>query len=189
MKQIKKTATLMEEIMRDELNNHIQPLIPQNLKSETEDILNSRLVDEYQAYYFYLNASNWCKGQGYVKAGSFFETESKHELEHASKLQAYLIDWNLEPKLPKVETQFRFNNLIEIINEAYKLEFDLLQKYTNDSRSLLVKDPNSFTFIQQFLTIQNDSVKEFSDLLNVLRLIDYNDKFQLLYFENEYFGG
>lgn len=187
MKPIKKTATLMEEIMRDEFNNQIQPLTPQVLKNETEDIFNSRLVDEYQAYYFYLNASNWCLNQGYTKAGSFFFQESQHELDHAKLLQGYLVDWNLEPKLPKVETQFNFTSLVEIINEAYKLEFDLLQKYSNDARTLLVKDPNSFTFVQQFLTIQNESVKEFSDLLNVLRLIDYNDKYQLLYFENEYF--
>lgn len=179
----------MEEIMRDEFNSQIQPLMPQVLKNETEDILNARLTDEYQAYYFYLNARNWCNGQGYFKAGSFFEKESNNELDHANKLQAYLVDWNLEPKLPKVETQFRFNSLVEIVNESYKLEFELLQKYSNDARSLIVKDPSTFTFLQQFLTLQNESVKEFSDLLNGLQLIDYNDKFQLLYFENQYFGG
>lgn len=187
MKQIKKTATLMEEIMRGEFNSQIQPLTPQLLKSEIEEILNSRLVDEYQAYYFYLNASNWCNGKGYTKAGSFFDQESNHELEHAKKLQGYLVDWNLEPKLPKVETQFKFNSLVEIINGAYKLEYELLQKYSNDSRNCLIKDINTFNFLQQFLTIQNDSVKEFSDLLNVLMLIDHTDKYQLLYFENNYF--
>ena len=189
MKQIKKTATLMEEIMRDEFNSQIQPLIPQVLKNETEDILNSRLVDEYTAHYFYLNAGNWCNNQGYTKAGSFFINESNQELNHSKKLQDYLVDWNLIPKIPKVETQFRFNSLVEIINESYKLEFELLQKYSNDARLLLIKDINTFTFLQQFLTIQNESVKEYSDLLNVLKLIDYNDKYQLLYFENEYFGG
>lgn len=162
---------------------------PQTLKPEVELILNSRLVDEYSAYYFYLNASNWCNGKGYTKAGSFFEKESGHELDHAKKLQNYLVDWNLEPKLPKVETQFKFTSLVEIINGAYKLEFELLQKYSEDTKKLILKDINSFNFIQQFLTIQNDSVKEFSDLLNVLELIDYEDKFQLSYFENNYFGG
>lgn len=30
-------------------------------------------------------------------------------------------------------------------------------------------------------------IQEYSDLLNVLKLIDYNDKYQLLYFKNRYF--
>jgi len=161
---------------------------PNVLKPEVESIFNSRLVDEYTAYYFYLNASNWCNGKGYFKAGTFFKTESEHELQHALKLQSYLVDWNLNPKLPKVETQFNFTSLLDIINGAYKLEYDLLEKYSEDAKKLILKDINSFNFIQQFLTIQNDSVKEFSDLLNVLSLIDYNDKYQLLYFENNYFG-
>ena len=59
--------------------------------------------------------------------------------------------------------------------------------YSDNAKTLIVKDINTFTFLQQFVQIQNDSVKEFSDLLNVLRLIDHTDKYQLLYFENEYF--
>jgi hypothetical protein len=35
--------------------------------------------------------------------------------------------------------------------------------------------------------IQNDEVSEYSDLLNALQLVNPDNKFELLYFENTYF--
>lgn len=185
--KIKKHSEMMTELLMEELSNQIQPLVPNQLRNEVEEALNQRLGDEYTAYYFYLNAMNWCINEGYVNAGSFFKAESENELQHALKLQTFLTDWNLVPRIPKVETQFNFESLVQVINKAYELEYNLLMAYSDNAKALIVKDINAFGFIQQFIQIQNDSVKEFSDLLNVLRLIDHTDKYQLLYFENEYF--
>ena len=52
---------------------------------------------------------------------------------------------------------------------------------------ILVIDPSTFDFLEKYREIQNESVIEFSDLLNALDLIDKTDKFQLLYFEQTYF--
>ena len=48
-------------------------------------------------------------------------------------------------------------------------------------------NPAHFNFVQKFVDIQNHSVGVFSDLLNALNLIDYNNKLDLLMFESKYF--
>lgn len=185
---IKKTSTIVEDMMNS-ANSINRPIEPRTLGIDIVSILNNRLHDEYTAYYFYLNASNWCLNKGYNFAGKFFANESDGEKVHAKKIEQFLIDWNQMPDIPKVETSNDFESLVEIINEAYKLEYNLLQKYSEDVRKSIVKDVNAFVFLQQFIQIQNDEVKEYSDLLNALLLIDPADKYQLLYFENNYFKG
>jgi len=48
--------------------------------------------------------------------------------------------------------------------------------------------PATFNFIQEFVDIQNPSVGVFSDLLNALLLVDYNNKLDLLMFKDKHFG-
>lgn len=49
--------------------------LPNRLSDDTIKELTERLEDEYHAYYFYLNAHNWCKDKNYVKAAAFFKVE------------------------------------------------------------------------------------------------------------------
>ena len=81
-----------------------------------------------------------------------------------------------------------FNNLVEIINSAYKLEYNLLVDYNDSSSKLFQMDLTTFDFLQQFRTLQKDSVSEYADLLNALELINVDNKFEILYFENTYFN-
>lgn len=163
------------------------PIKPNQLQSEIIQMINERLGDEYTAYYFYVNAANWCKNVNYKKAASFFESEASAELEHAKGLQDYLTQWNIIPQIPQVNTIYNFNNLVDIINKAYGIEFDLLQKYSENQQSLAGGHPATHNFIQKYVDFQNDAVAEFSDLLNAAVLVNTNDKFQTLYFEQTYF--
>jgi ferritin len=164
-----------------------KPTIPAKITQEIVTIFNERLKDEYTAHYVYTCAANWCLDAGYLKAGKFFLNEASSELDHARKLQDFLISWNLIPVLPQVETNHTFADLVDIINKSYKLELDLYKKYELDSRTAFQKDIPSFDVLSKFREIQRTSVAEYSDLLNALLLIDPNDKFQLLYFEQTYF--
>lgn len=161
--------------------------IPSTLSGEIEKTLNERLGDEYTAYYFYRNAANWCKNINYKKAAEFFNSEAEGELGHAQGIQDYLTQWNLIPQIPQVPTFYKFENLIEIIDKAYDLEYNLLQKYAENQKEFLGLDPATFNFIQKYVDIQNDEVSEYSDLLNALQLVNTENKFELLYFENTYF--
>jgi ferritin len=176
----KAMETLIEKV--------IEPIMPKALPKEIELTLNSRLGDEYTAYYFYRNAANWCKGVNYPKAAAFFEKEAAGELEHALKIQDYLTQWNLYPDIPAVETGRAFLGLVDLINQAYELEWNLLQKYSNDQKEIFRDHPATFNFIQEYVDIQVGEVSEYSDLLNALQLIDVSSKLDLLVFEDRYFG-
>jgi len=164
------------------------PLVtPRTLPEEIESLLNTRLGDEYTAYYFYRNAANWCKNANYKKATAFFEAELAGELEHAEGIQNYLTQWNLIPRIPGAPTFFQFESLVDIINKAYELEYGLLEKYSKDQKMLDAFHPATFNFIQKYVDIQNEEVSEYSDLLNALCLVDINNKLDILIFEERYF--
>lgn len=160
---------------------------PNRLPDNVINMINERIGDEYSAYYFYANATNWCKDKNYKKATSYFQTEAQNELEHSKGLQDYLTQWNIIPNLPQVLTNQTFETLTDIINKAYSLEYNLLMKYSKDQQSLLGVHPATFNFIQKYVDIQNESVSEYSDLLNALKLVDWSNKFEVLYFEQTYF--
>lgn len=168
------------------------PISPKLLGKEAVTIINNRIADEFIAHYFYMNAANWCNGVGFQNAAKFFQAESDNELAHAKGLQDYLVGWNVDPVIPQVKTEYEITSLVGIINEAYNLEYDLLQKYMQGSELLMGKDLATFDFLQGYRQIQNDSVKEYADLLNVLEMLnlgegDYN--YKVIYFENNYLNG
>lgn len=167
----------------------IKILTPIKLNETIVTLLTDRIRDEYTAHYYYRNAANWCKDANYVKAAAFFEAEAVNELEHAKMLQDYMISWNVVPMIPSTTPDStKFDNLIEIVNGGYKLEYNLLVDYNDISSKLFTIDLTTFDFLQQFRKIQNESVAEYSDLLNAANLINVNNKFEVLYFENKYFN-
>lgn len=165
----------------------IKPKVLSDIASKISETLNERIGDEYKAYYFYRNAANWCKGMNYNKAGEFFETEAANELEHSKGLQDYLTQWNVVPQIPQAPTTANFSSLVDVINKAYEMEYALLEKYSMDQIDFAEIHPATFNFIQKYVDYQNDEVSEYSDLLNALELIDYNNKLDILFFEKNYF--
>ena len=156
------------------------------LSPETIGELTARLKDEYTAHYFYTNAANWCRDANYKKATAFFEAEALTELGHAKGLMDYMTDFNIIPTIPVTDTNQRFMGLVEVIEKAYGIELDLMDKYNGSSAKLFASDLTTFDFLQGYREIQKESVVEYNDLLNALELVDKNDKFQLLYFEQTY---
>lgn len=161
---------------------------PHSLDKGVVDLLAPRHLDEMDAFYFYRAASNWCQGVGHFKAAAFFAAESQDELEHAGKIEKYLVDWNITVPLPSVpKPQVEFSGLLEILEEAYKIEYDLYEAYEETSKKLFNMDLCTFDFLQQFRLIQTKSVAEYSDKLNLLEDVDGKDKFKLLLLEEKLF--
>jgi ferritin len=150
-------------------------------------LIQDRLKDEYYAHYLYRAAANWCHDMNYKKAAAFFDADADTELVHAGILQKYLTDFNVIPEIPKAEITHKFNNLGDIINQAYEFELELMKSYNKISHTVFQEDLTTFDFLQQFRDIQKESVIEFNDLINGLNLVDKTDKFQVLYFEQTYF--
>ena len=164
------------------------PITPKTLDASIVSALEARLKDEYTAHLIYKNAANWCKNVGYVKAGAFFEAEAADELTHAQKLQDYMIRWNILPQIPVATVPNTMRSLIDCVNVSYTFEYGLLQSYSQVQMEVDCVHPSTFNFVQEFVDIQNHSVGVFSDLLNALMLVDYNNKLDLLMFEDKYFG-
>lgn len=164
---------------------------PEKLPQNIVDILINRLKDEYNAFYFYRAASNWCKNVGFQKAGSYFKTESEDELSHAKGIEDFLVDWNVTPDLPIVaKPEITFASLSSIIEKAYDIEYKLYEAYEQDSSKILkIGDICVFDFLQKYRHIQTTSVAEYSDMLNILVGIDVNSKFEMLQIEENLFGG
>ena len=168
-------------------NAPIKPKTLNDIAGKLSETLNERIGDEYKAYYFYRNAANWCKGANYNKAGEFFENEASAELEHSKGVQDYLTQWNIIPTIPQAPTNVTFTSLVDVVNKAYEMEYDLLEKYSMDQIAFSEIHPATFNFIQKYVDIQNNEVSEYSDLLNALELIDCNNKLDVLFFEKNYF--
>jgi ferritin len=160
---------------------------PKSLSADIVAIFEKRLADEYTAHYTYRNAANWCKNANYKKAAAYFEVEAAEELEHAKGLQDYLTQWNILPQIPAVVVPNEFDSLVGIIDEAYDIEYKLLQSYSAMQHALCDVHPATFNFIQKYVDIQNESVAAYSDLLNALMLINIDNKLDLLFFEERYF--
>lgn len=188
---IKKTSHLVQEMLGD-MGTKTLPKSPKKLSPEILSILTERLADEYTAHYFYLCAGNWANEKGYFNAGKFFLSESDSELQHAKTIQEYIVSWNTVPQIPRVQTNHEITDLVDAINKAYDLEFNLLQSYSNDSKKCFIKDPNTFILIQKYIELQNDSVKEFADLLNGLELLGLSEgdyAYKIKYFDDHAFNG
>lgn len=160
---------------------------PKVLGNATVALLNERLFDEYTAHFFYRNARNFCKGVGYNNAAVFFEAEAANELTHAELLQGYMVDWNVTPTMPSVKPNIQFAGLIDIVNKAYLLEFDLFEKYNETSQKIFQHDLATFDFLQELREGQTKSVAEYSDLLNAAQIIDPTNLLDILHYEEMYF--
>lgn len=175
-----------ETILDNNLSD-VQDIELYSLNEKVIQLLIARIKDEYTAHYFYRAAANWCQDLNYKKAAEYFKKEADDELEHAKKLQEYMVDFNIQPEIPPTETNHEFSNLIDIVNKAYKMELDLMMKYNKSSQLIFVEDLTTFDFLTEFREIQKSSVVEYNDLVNASNLVDKTDKFQVLYFENTYF--
>ena len=163
-------------------------MLPKTLTPEIVNVLNSAIAEEYAAHYFYRGAANWCLGVGYTKAAAFFAGEANAELEHAEKLQKYIVDWNATPLLPSVKFNGEFAHLIDVVNKSYAIEYQLGNKYMTWTRQMFDTHLMTFNFLQGYVDIQNGSIAEMSDLLNAAQLVDTSNKLDLLHYEERYFG-
>jgi ferritin len=164
-------------------------LKPVQLPKEVVSELTPRIGDEHKAFYFYKAAANWCFEKGYNKAGKFFQKESADELSHAEILEKFIRDWNVIPELDPIKAPpVEFEDLVDILEQAYEMEYKLYEDYEDSSKAVFkIGDLCAFDLLQQFRTIQKDSVALYSDYLNKLELIDPSNKLDLLYFENKFF--
>ena len=117
---MKLTKTKLQSLNEIQSASQAEIRTPLSLPQEVIKMLIERIGDEYTAHYFYRNAANWCGDKAYKNAEAYFIAEAASELEHAEKLQKYLVNWNVMPVIPPVNMIPQFENLIDIINKFIK---------------------------------------------------------------------
>jgi len=163
-------------------------MTPVKLPQDIANLLNERINDEYAAHYYYRQVANYCENVGYLKAAEYFKGEAADELTHSEGLQKYLTDWNVQPVLSPVEPPQKVMGLVDAIEKAYKMEYDLYEAYEEISMEIFKKNNLcTFDFLQQYRTIQRLAVAEYSTFLNQLETIDQNDKNWVYEFEKRAF--
>jgi ferritin len=163
-------------------------MTPVKLPQDIANLLNERINDEYAAHYYYRQVANYCENVGYLKAAEYFKGEAADELTHSEGVQKYLTDWNIQPVLSPVEPPQKVTGLVDAIEKAYKMEYDLYEAYEEISMDIFKKnDLCTFDFLQQYRTIQRLAVAEYSTFLNQLETIDQTDKNWVYEFEKRAF--
>lgn len=161
---------------------------PHKLESNVVEMLLPRILDEYNAFYFYRSADNWLNETGYLFASQFFKAESADELEHAKGLEEYIVSWNVIPNLPNIEKPvLKFSGLVDVIEQAYEMEYALYEAYEKTAKEMFPVDLCTFALMQTYLGFQLKAVAEYSDLLNQIDLIDKNDKLSVMLLEQRLF--
>lgn len=150
-----------------------------------KDKIELRITDEYTAHMFYRLASNWCENMGYDLAAKYYAAEADSELQHAQRLQKYLVDSGVMFRMPTVLPTFTFNSLFDIIDQQYELEADLYTKYEGDTREAFSTDISAYRLFSEFTQIQYDSVAEVRTLKDKKALLDPTDKLSVFLYEKE----
>ena len=151
-------------------------------------ILDDRLLDEWKAYMFYRNASQWCDVNGFNKyAGKSFVYEYHDEASHAHKIERRLTDWGIKPTMPDLtKINYDFKSVLDICQKAHDMESDLLIKYNKSVLKFNNTDPDFALFLKKYVLIQEKSVVKYNSILKQLETVKTD--YELHSLEKKIFG-
>ena len=144
------------------------------------------LFYEKTAEYFYQSLSNWGRIHGFSGLEKWANNEAKDEKKHFKKLTEFLADWGAYPPYPAIDEAYRdFLSIKDALQQAYKMEYDLLLYYNKISTNALSASLTTFDFLTFYRNVQDESVRNLSGLLVVLD--NYSEE-DVIYFDNTVLG-
>ncbi len=153
------------------------------LSSNVESKLNELIGQELKAMYHYVAAANWSQENGYLRAYDFFLAESADEKLHSEILQKYMLDMGAYPELMDIETPvIDCECLNGVISQAYDMEVELGNMYSEFASELMSEDFMTLTKIQEFIKFQTESIGFYGDVCAAGEGLS-QDKFQQLMLE------
>jgi ferritin len=139
----------------------------QSLTTQEVGIIMPRMTDELNARYFYESAWAWCRLNGYMKAAKWFKKQAKDESGHYKMLVKILVDWNVPVILPAIAAPiFDFGSLLDILEKAYIIEYDLGFKYNADAITMF--PINQMLYRKLFITFIHIQKNETEDRKRML---------------------
>jgi ferritin len=144
-------------------------------------IINPLASLEMEQVGFYKQLSALANNLGFNKAAAYFLIESQEEATHFDKWSSYITGRGNEFKVPAmIETNAQSASLIDLVNYAFKKEVMVSKEYNNAALQIMVEDQLTYQEIIDFLKIQNDAIKTYSDMLMTLEGLEEDKAGQLI---------
>jgi ferritin len=150
-----------------------------SLPAACVSIMNDRLADEYAAERFYVAASIWCDVEGFKCASDYFVDEYHDERRHEHRIQKEMSNYGILATLPQVQAaQPSFNDLKDIVKQAYEMEYKLCEAYQKAVLDVQNEYPACADFFMYFVKVQKKAVVDYAEIMKKLDGID--GKFELI---------
>jgi len=141
-------------------------LVKSLLSDKIKDLLQKSIESELYASNLYKHLSNQMQRLGFFGMQKYFLDESADELTHYQKIVDFINDNGDVAMMPKVDAvKDKIGSIGDALQVAYETELDLLNQYKNFYSQCLVEDVTVAIFLEQYITIQINSVGEFGDLI------------------------
>ena len=142
------------------------------IAKKMEKSLNEQLNRELSSAYLYLAMSADAVGKGFKGAGKWFRIQFQEEMEHALKLQDYILSQGGLVELAAIEKpKVQFKSLLDMFEVTLKHE-QFITKSLNDLMDLAVagKDYATQSLLQWYINEQVEEEGNDNDILTMLRM-------------------
>ena len=161
-----------------ELYNPIKTLVPSVVRV---------MKYEYDTHAYYRVATNWAESAGYDIAAAYFAKEAADEINHATKWQTFLNSWGCKYQLPDMTANEEFKSLPDIVNKTYELMVAIYMAYTKLADEAYNVDKSLYQLAMEYVHIQYDAVSYWRTKVDQLKLINTDNKLDVLIYEKKAF--
>lgn len=147
-------------------------------------LMNFRIQQEEASSRLYKAMSIWLNYNGFMGASKLWEKYSKEEQSHAEIAYEYLLDLDIMPEIPALESpESNFVGLVDIITKSYNHEIEITEQCNTLAKTAIQEaDFMTLQLAQNYLIEQKeeiaktcgwlDKLEAFGNSKEALRLLD-----------------
>ena len=151
------------------------------ISKPTMSIINPLASLEMEQVGFYKQLSALASNMGFNKAAAYFLAESQEEATHFDKWLDYVTGRGNEFNVPAmVAPTTPSASLIDLVNHAIEKETAVSKEYNKGALEVMVKDQLTYQLMLEFLRIQSDAIKTYSDMVATLEGLEDDKSGQLI---------
>ena len=149
-----------------------------------QQLIVDQIQLEFQASHIYKGFGNFLKHpqMAYPGFSKFFLNESEEELKHAQAFIDYHQKRGFFTTPPAIAAIDNKVSPVDAIKRALTVEQQVLDNLNKISK---IADPQTQTFIEDYLTIQTDSIAEYTEMLTKVLRVE-NDNLGLYMLDKEF---
>jgi ferritin len=143
------------------------------IKPDVIKILKPLYSIEFEQVAFYKQLSAVANKLGFLKAEKYFLAESQEEATHFDKWQDYIVGRGNDFEVPSIEAPSDSSkDLYQLIESALSKEIEVSEMYSEAAIKVMALDQLVYQEMLDFLKIQNEAIKTYTDYCAVLEDLD-----------------